>query len=701
MKENKKILHTLSETIPMGIIIYQADRVHYANPAMAAMFGIDDAGQMPGRDLPAFVAEEIRNTVQGYIEMVFRGESIPPVEKQLKRLDGSEFWAELRITPISYKRAPAVLVLLLDISARKQAELHARKSHQHTEAIVATIREALVLLDADLRVITANHSFYTMFKVKPEETERQCIYDLGNRQWNIPKLRMFLEDILLKHTKFENFEVEHNFETIGRKTMLLNARKICNEPCEARMILLAIEDITERKQIEKKLVRLSYYDELTGLPNRRLFADRIRQAIAVLGRKKRHLALLFLDINRFKFINDTLGYDTGDRTLQETAARLRLLLRESDSVARMGSDEFAVLLPDSGTGIAMRVADKVRRSLQEPFVRTGQDIMLSVSIGIAIFPDDGRDAETMLMHADTAMYYAKRYLTHIHFFSSGMEQEIRLRLRMEQDLAKAVEGGHLRLYFQGQHAIRTEGKTGPLPHSQARHQLTDGTIVGMECLIRWRHPELGFISPAEFIPLAEETGLIRPITHWVLTEACMQALVWEKAGIRPGRIGINLSAIQLMQEGLAKEILACISETGAKPDWIEIEVTETAAMTDPEKAIPIIQELVDAGVSIAIDDFGTGYSSLIYLKRLPAESLKIDIAFVRGLPDDAENVAIVRSTIAMAHGLGMQTIAEGVETEAQLEFLRNENCDALQGYLFSRPLPTDEATKHIRRNLKS
>jgi len=367
----------------------------------------------------------------------------------------------------------------------------------------------------------------------------------------------------------------------------------------------------------------------------------------------------------------------------------------------MGGDEFAVLLPGSDANNARRVAEKVEAALHRPHHLAGQDIVLNTSIGIAIFPGDGEDSETLLMHADTAMYQAKKNPSHIHYFSIGMEEQAKKRLRMEQDLAKAVDENQLKLYFQSQHAIRTSGKTSQLPlHYQAKHQLADGAIIGMEGLIRWQHPELGSISPAEFIPLAEETGLIRPITHWVLAEACMQATAWEKAGIRPGRIGVNLSAIQLMQKGLAKELLEHIREAGANPEWIEIEITETAVMTDPETAIGIMYELVDSGISIAIDDFGTGYSSLAYLKRLPAEWLKIDITFIRDLPDDTEDAAIVRSTIVMAHALGMQTIAEGVETEAQLEFLRGEGCDAVQGYLLSKPLPADEASAQIRRNLK-
>jgi len=466
----------------------------------------------------------------------------------------------------------------------------------------------------------------------------------------------------------------------------------------ANLTTLAIE----RCRVGEKLSFLSYYDELTGLPNRRLFSDRANQGIAAARREKHPLGLLYLDLDRFKFINDTMGHACGDLVLKEAAKRLQDTLRETDTVARMGGDEFAILLPGADANTAMRVAHKLRDKLQQEYQIGKQEFTLDASIGIAIFPHDGKDKEALLQHADTAMYHAKHNQKHIHYFSSNMEEDARKRLWMEQELAKAADEKQLELYYQSQHAIRAGDGASPFPmHYQEKRGIGDGAIIGMESLVRWNHPKLGLISPAEFIPLAEETGQIRAITRWTLCEAARQAAIWEKAGIRPNRIGVNLSAVQLMQKNLAGEIIERIQSIGAKTEWIEIEITETAAMREPETAILIMRELVDAGISIAIDDFGTGYSSLAYLKRLPAEWLKIDIAFIRDLPGDDEDAAIVRSTIAMAHALGMKTIAEGVETEAQLEFLKGEGCDAVQGYWFSKPLSADEATTHIRRHIKS
>ncbi len=463
-------------------------------------------------------------------------------------------------------------------------------------------------------------------------------------------------------------------------------------------VQVLVQDISARKKAEERLSWLSYYDELTRLPNRRLFADRAKQTFAIARREKTSVALLYLDIDRFKFINDTLGHTCGDQVLKQVAARLLQTLRASDTAARMGGDEFAVLLPEIDVNKAMRVANKIRTVLQQPYKLGEQELVLDASIGIAIFPQDGDKQDTVLKHADTAMYHAKKNQAHIHYFSTGMEERAVRLLKLEQELAKAADEKQLALYYQSQHALHADNLF-PL-HYQVKHSLDDDAIIGVESLIRWNHPELGMVSPAEFIPLAEETGLIRPITHWVLTEAARQATSWEKERIRPGRIGVNLSAVQLMQKGLAREIIDRIHMAGAKPEWIEVEITETAVMREPEIGIHIMRELVEEGITIAIDDFGTGYSSLAYLKRLPAEWLKIDIAFIRDLPDDREDAAIVCSIIAMAHALGMRTIAEGVETKAQLEFLRQEGCDAAQGYLLSKPLPADKATAHIMRNLR-
>ncbi|MDX8404934.1 MAG: EAL domain-containing protein [Mariprofundus sp.] len=447
-------------------------------------------------------------------------------------------------------------------------------------------------------------------------------------------------------------------------------------------IQLLIQDISKRKQAEQQLQLLSYSDALTTLPNRRLYTDRLEQACSMARRQQHAISMLFIDLDRFKVINDTWGHAQGDLVLKAVAERLLLELRTSDTAARLGGDEFAVLLPDTEPDMALRVAKKLIAALKQPIPLAGQSVSIGASIGLASFPADGEDGETLLKHADNAMYHAKQNHLDIHCFSSALEAITRRRAHLEQELSTAIEKGELSLHYQSQHALPANG--------------SQSTIIGVESLMRWHHPEMGMVSPGEFIPLAEEAGLIRALTIWALAEASRQAVVWQHEGIRPHRISVNISAAELMQENLAQEILSQISAHGAQPEWMEIEVTETAAMSQPEMGINIMRELVDGGVSIAIDDFGTGYSSLAYLKRLPADLLKIDIAFIRSLPDDAEDAVIVRTIIAMAHALGKKVIAEGVETEAQLEFLRREGCDQIQGYLLGKPLPADQASDLFR-----
>jgi len=448
-------------------------------------------------------------------------------------------------------------------------------------------------------------------------------------------------------------------------------------------VQVLIHNISDRKMAEEELTRLSYTDALTGLPNRRLYIDRLEQACNMAMRSNRQLCLLYLDLDRFKAINDTQGHACGDLVLKTVATRIQDTLRASDTAARMGGDEFAILLPETDTTSALRVANKLSGILQQPMILSGQKLSIGASIGLACYPDDGMESDTLLKHADQAMYHAKQNHLGIRCFSNEMEKSARYHIQLEGELREAVKHGQLELYYQAQYRLDDHGTP----------------ISGVESLIRWRHPELGMISPDEFIPIAEEAGLIRLITGWVITEASRQALLWQQQGHRPDKIGINVSAAELMHIGLAEDILGHISDAGAKAEWFEIEITETAAMSQPDAAISIMKQLIDSGIKIAIDDFGTGYSSLAYLKRLPADNLKIDIAFIRHLPDSAEDAVIVRTIIAMAHALRIKVVAEGVETHAQLDFLRQEGCDSIQGYLLAKPMSASDATVFLKENL--
>jgi diguanylate cyclase (GGDEF)-like protein/PAS domain S-box-containing protein len=438
-------------------------------------------------------------------------------------------------------------------------------------------------------------------------------------------------------------------------------------------------DISERKAAEERLRKLANFDVLTDLPNRGVLEQQLERALAQAARNGRSLAVLFVDLDRFKFVNDSLGHEAGDRVLVETARRLRQCLRASDPVFRLGGDEFVVLLEETGDPGAVRtVAAKILSALSEPYRLDAQEFHLSASVGIANYPEDAGDRAGLLRCADLAMYRAKELgKNNYQFYSAQLNAQSVERMMLESALRHALERGEFDLAWQ------------------ARVGIGDGRITGVEALLRWRHPELGVVSPGQFVPLAEETGLIVPIGDWAIEAACRQARRWLDAGLPPVRVAVNLSARQFEHETLVQTVGRLLDEYRLPPGTLELEITESLVMHNPEQAVRLLDELRRLGVSLSIDDFGTGYSSLAQLKRFPVDTLKIDRSFVQDLPDDA---AITSAVVAMARSLRLRTVAEGVETPEQLEFLRRLGCDEIQGYLFSRPIPAEEFARLLERN---
>lgn len=455
---------------------------------------------------------------------------------------------------------------------------------------------------------------------------------------------------------------------------------------------VVVRDITLQKLNEEKIRRLAYFDTLTGMPNRQHFIERLDQELLRAQREKRQLALLFLDLDGFKRINDTLGHSAGDYLLQSVAARLKGKLRAGDIVsrpaldesslhfARLGGDEFTVVLPDiEDTDVVKLIADRVQSMLSRPFQIGEEEITVSASIGIAMFPDDGNDAAALLKHADTAMYHAKdQGRNNWQMYSKTLTTQAMARLSLENDIRKGLERDEFRLHYQPQ----------VLAH--------DGSIVGMEALIRWQHPQRGLVSPAEFIPVAEESGLIVPMGEWVMRTACRQVRAWQAAGVATPRVAVNLSARQVRAPDFVDSVAAIIAETGIGADLLELELTESILMDSELQRIEGLHQLRALGVHFSIDDFGTGYSSLAYVKRFPIGMLKIDQSFVRGLPHSANDAGITTAIIAMARSLELDVIAEGVETSEQLAFLQKAQCSKLQGYLFSRPVPPEKIEQLLR-----
>ena len=448
-----------------------------------------------------------------------------------------------------------------------------------------------------------------------------------------------------------------------------------------RLFIASARDVTARKETEQRIMYLASHDALTDLPNRTLLQDRIQQALVQVRRSHGQGAVLFIDLDRFKTINDSLGHDVGDLLLKGVAQRLLSTLRGEDTVARQGGDEFIVVLssvtnaPDAGI-----VAQKLLEALMLPYQIMGKELRTSASIGIAVFPADGEDADTLLKNSDTAMYHAKESgRNNYQFFTPRMNQLAAERQSLGTYLHQALDRNELLLHFQ--------------PIVDMGH----GKLIGMEVLLRWQHPVQGLIPPVKFIPLAEESGLIVSIGEWVLKSACVQLRAWQDQGYDVPRLAINLSARQFRQKGLAETIARILAETGVAGRHLELEITESVLMDNTDEVSEILDKLNDMGISIAIDDFGTGYSSLSYLKRFSIDKLKIDQSFVQDIVADPDDAAIVTAIITLAHSLKMKVIAEGVETEAQLAFLRREGCDQYQGYYFSRPLPAAEIVTKLQR----
>jgi diguanylate cyclase (GGDEF)-like protein/PAS domain S-box-containing protein len=445
-------------------------------------------------------------------------------------------------------------------------------------------------------------------------------------------------------------------------------------------LLATVRDVSDRKVAEERVQYLAYYDALTGLPNRTLLGDRLTKALADARRQKYKIALLFLDIDRFKDINDSLGHSVGDLFLQEVAERIKSFAREQDTVARLGGDEFLVMLTHiEDISDAAVAAERLMDAMTAEFVVEGHPLNVSCSVGISIFPQHGADGEALMKNADAAMYSVKENgRNNYRFFIEDMNAQVAERLSLENGLRKALDKNEFFLVYQPQMDIATK------------------MITGLEALIRWQHPSLGLVPPDKFIGIAENSGLIVPIGEWVLRTACRQAKKWQDEGIPALSVAVNVSAVQFRQTGFCELIQRVLRETELDPQYLELELTESLLFAKADVTISVLKELKSMGLTLAIDDFGTGYSSLSYLKRFPVGKLKIDRSFVRDIAVNPDDAAITTAIISMAKSLNLKVVAEGVENEAQMSFLRAHQCDAVQGYYFGRPLAVEDVADKLR-----
>jgi len=563
-----------------------------------------------------------------------------------------------------------------EINARHVAE-HAASRNETERLIIQHTGDYVALLGADADWVYASPSYQSEFGklIQPDGS----YFDLVHEEDRERVREAFAE--LLAGDSHARIQYRIPARERGERHFESQASLVRDASGKVAQVVMVSRDVTERKEMEAYILHQSFHDALTGLPNRLLLEDRMKQATANLGRRNAPVAVLFIDLDHFKDINDTLGHVAGDRVLQEVAERLGHCVREGDTVARLGGDEFVVLLAglhdvqDAGL-----VAEKIVGAVSAPCHVSGSELRVSPSIGIALYPGDGQNIGELLRNADTAMYHAKQQGPgQFSFFTSQMNEAASRRLAIGSALQRAIQGEEFILHYQ------------PKIHAAT------GTICGFEALIRWPQADGGWISPGQFIPIAEETGRIDPIGKWALREAALQARRWHEEGIGQCPIAVNVSAQQFRQASVAEYIEAVLRETGIPPSMLETELTESAVMTDPGKAIQALHQIRKLGVPISIDDFGTGYSSLAYLKRFPLDKLKIDAAFVRDIATDPDDAAIVLAIINLAHSLNLTVIAEGVETFEQMAFLIDHGCDEMQGNYFSAPVPTEQAMQLMRR----
>jgi diguanylate cyclase (GGDEF)-like protein/PAS domain S-box-containing protein len=635
-------------------------------------------GVVPGSGLAQLldrVHPEDRTLVETALEEVSSGAGAADMDHRILLPDGAMRFVHTRAetVPVKPGREERLTGTMQDITERKLVEeklLLAGKVFDHSS-------EMILIADARFDIIDVNPAFCSLSGFARQEV-------IGS-------------NMRLHHSqRHDDHFFRHLWESLERfgrwQGELWNRRKdgesfpalvaisaVKDDEGQTTHYVMIATDISKLRETEQRLQHLAQFDPLTDLPNRLLFHDRLQQALIHAARTGGLVGVLFFDIDNFKEINDTLGHHAGDQVLQMVARRVASRVRKSDSIARIGSDEFAVILRELNRNESgALVAQRIQESLAKPFVVGEKEFYLTVSIGIALYSDDSEDAEDLAKKAETAMHFAKEQgKNRYHFFSAEINTRAHERLQLKTDLRRALERQEFLLHYQ------------------AKFDSRSGAITGLEALVRWQHPDLGLVPPLQFIPLAEDTGLIVPLGEQVLLMACTQNRQWRQRGFAPTRVAVNLSANQFRDSALVETVSRVLSETGLPADGLELEITESALMKDTDRAIETLKTFRSMGITIALDDFGTGYSSLSYLKLFPVDTLKIDYSFVKNIFINAEDAAIVKAIIAMARSLRMKTVAEGVETEEQRVFLREQGCDEVQGYLAGMPQPAADVERFL------
>lgn len=680
MCESETQFRSLFEETTDALLLIEGNRFVECNRAAMAMMRMSSREQLlhthpweisPQLQPDGRLSEEKAN------EMIAlaRSQGSHRFEWMQTRADGENFLVEILLTPVRWGQRELVHVVWRDVSERKRSELHL----QLAATVFENTREGIIITDPNRTILAVNRAFCEITGYPEQDVLARTPDFLESAQYRPEHYQETFRAVgAAGHWQGETLIRRRDGETFPA---LLSLSQVRDQKGVTSHYVGVFADISDAKEAEARLEFLAYHDSLTELPNRILLLDRLQHAIDKAERSRTMVAVLFLDLDRFKHVNDSLGHAAGDDLLRQITGRIQTVCRDDDTLARLGGDEFVLVMEDlKDAADAAYMAGRMLQSLEKSCRVGDHDIAMTISMGISVYPADGNDVHALLRNADAAMYQSKEGGRNtFRFYTQELTDKAMERIQIEEHLRRALENGELMLHYQPQ------------------MRLADGSLTGAEALVRWSHPEWGAVSPARFIPVAEESGLIVPIGEWVLRNACAQARNWLEQGLDISRIAVNIAGPQLQRADFLGMVRRILAETGLPPRLLELEITETFIMGQSRTVIPVLESLHELGIQLAIDDFGIGNSSLAYLKKLPIDRLKLDRTFVSGLPEDEGDVAIARSVISLAHAMQLEVIAEGVETPAQRAFLVSERCDEVQGYLFGKPVTAAEFTPLMRR----